>query len=340
MGVAGTLAAAFVKEIQKELSGNEPLQSTDNDPRLTALHRRISMGLTKRDDKFVMALIVEKPESLAERKAEIASVRYGEDVVSIVTGVAHSARVDEPSSANFERTIGTSIGNIRGSPGSVGCLVTVRSKSREYLGATSAAHVLSMLNKADRGDPIISPGHPDGPNILDNKIGTLADFTFLNHYSDDEKWANLINHADIAVVKLDEANDWPETTLVPIPAEPSRKKKIVEVVKKEELLTYIGEKAFKMGRSSGLTVGTFDVVSIKQSPIRLPDGRTYIYRDMIAVKGEGDKPFSLPGDSGALVYTHDFKALGFVVGGSDTYTFVCTAAECLKSIGAKLVGNA
>ena len=257
--------------------------------------------------------------------------------MSIVTGLAHSAKVDEPSAGNFERNVGTSIGNIRGNPGSVGCVCKVKSKSKgDYLALTSAAHVLSMLNTAKKGDPIISPGYPDGDRILNNKIGMLADFTFLNHYSDEEKWASLLNHEDIALVRLDSPEDWPDATFVPIPDEPSKKREVREIVEGQQMLDYLGKTVFKVGRTSGLTGGTFEVVAIQQSPIRLPDGRTYIYRDLLAVKGNEDKPFSLPGDSGALVYTDDFKALGFVVGGSDSHTFVCNAVQCLKSMRASL----
>jgi hypothetical protein len=61
-----------------------------------------------------------------------------------------------------------------------------------------------------------------------------------------------------------------------------------------------------------------------------------MYREMLAIKGNNNKPFSLPGDSGALVYTEDYKALGFVVGGSDSHTFLCSAERSLASFDATL----
>ena len=201
---------------------------------------------------------------------------------------------------------------------------------------TSAAHVLSILNRAEPGDPILFPGHPDGPNVLGNKVGTLTDFTYLRHYTERDQWANLLNQEDIAVVRLDNPDEWPDTTLVPNPSNPSTRKKVSEFVTKPEMLDYVSKKVFKIGRTSGLTTGTFEVIGIEQYPIRLPDGRVYMYRDLLAIKGDENKRFSLPGDSGALVYTEDFKALGFVGGGSESYTFACRAEPCLSNMKATL----
>jgi hypothetical protein len=327
-----------IRGIANQLSKNHPVTLMETQiAKLTAADRRISMGLTKRDGAIAMALLVEKPESLAERKAENMSAGYEGAVIPMVTGVAHSSRADQPSRTQFERHVGTSVGHIRGSPGSVGCLVNIKSRSTNYLALTSAAHVLSMLNRAEEGDPILFPGHPDGPNVLGNKVGTLANFTYLNHYSDNENWADLTNHEDIAVVKLEDPDKWPAANLVPNPKEASRRKKISEIVKKSQTLDYVGKKVFKAGRTSALTQGLLEVAAIGQFGIRLPDGRMYMYRDLLAIKGDGDRPFSLPGDSGALVYTEDFKALGFVVGGSETFSFACGAEQCLESVNATLV---
>jgi hypothetical protein len=333
--IQGLLKSA-VGALTDKLSSNTPLPEAET-PRLTDLDRRMSMGLTKRDGTIALALLIEKPDSLAERKADELVKRFGKAIIPTVTGIAHSSRVDDPIPAEFEPRLGASLSHIRGAPGSIGCLVKTKSRGNDFLALTSASHVLSMLNNAEKGDKIICPGHPDGPRVLDNMIGTLWNFTYLNHHTEKEGWANLLNHEDIAVVKLVEPEQWPDANLVPNPSEPSKKKKVREVVERGRLLDYLGTKVFKIGRSTGLTRGTFEVAAIQQSPIRLPDGKVYMYRDLFAIKGESSKPFTMPGDSGALVYTEDFKALGFVVGGSESHTFVCSAEECLKSTKATLV---
>jgi hypothetical protein len=329
---------AALKAFSDELSSNFALKiEGDQIPRLTSVDRRIGMGITRNDGKIALALLVEKSESLAERKAE-ALTQVGERVRVLVVGSAHSSAVDKPVEQNFGRHAGTSIGHIRGNPGSVGCMVTVKSGHRDFLCLTSAAHVLSMLNQAEPGDPIILPGYPDGPNVLENRIGSLLNYTFLNHYADTQDWANVLNGPDVAIVKLANAQEWPDTTLVPSPDDPGKLKRVHEVVgQRGEALDYIGKTVFKIGRTTGMTRGIVEAIGIEQTAIRLPNKRLYMYRDLIAIKGCEGKPFSEPGDSGALVYTQDFRALGFVVGGSDSFSFACSAARCLNDMKAKLV---
>ena len=169
-----SLVKSAMNMLADQLSSNAPLTSTEaQTPKLTGLDRRISMGLTKRDGKIAVALLVEKSESLAERKADDLAKRFGDAIFPMVTGLAHSSRVDQSSKDTFERQLGASIGHIRGTPGSVGCLVKVKTRagSKDYVSLTSAAHVLSMLNNANKHDVIICPGHPDGPKVLDSKVG-------------------------------------------------------------------------------------------------------------------------------------------------------------------------
>jgi len=332
------LLIGTAKAVDNQVSSDAPLTKSETQtPKLTPADRRISMGLTKRDNKLAVALLVEKDESSAERKAEHLASEAGNSIAHLVTGVAQSSKVERASSIDFDRQIGASVGHIRGYPGSLGCFVSVKSKAKDYLAFTSAAHVLSMLNRARKGDPVLFPGHPDGPRILGNKVGTLEDYTFLNHYNDELEWENLLNDVDVAVVKLVRPNDWPDTNLVPDPTEPNRRKRIRAVVEKDQLVDYLGKKVFKSGRTTQLTAGLFEVCGATQYAIRLPDGKVYMYRDLLLITGEGDKPFSEAGDSGALVYTEDFKALGFVVGASGSHTYVCSAAQCLTSVKAVLV---
>jgi hypothetical protein len=189
MGIGDALAAATASLMLKDAAGavvdeianNLPLTKEET-PRLRSPDRRLSVGLTQRDGKIVVVVLVEKAGSLAEKKAEQVAVVLGEkhesEIHRLVTGVAHSSKPDDALPRDFEKDVGTSIGHIKGYPGTLGCLVSIKAKSTEYAAVTSAAHVLSMLNRADKGDPIIVPGYPDGENALENKIGTLANYTY------------------------------------------------------------------------------------------------------------------------------------------------------------------
>jgi hypothetical protein len=248
------LVKGAVTVISDQLSVNHPMVEPG---KLTTIDRRISMGVTRKDGEIVLALLVEKPDSSAARKAEDLASRFGGVVIPVVTGVAHSSKVGGGLKKEVELRVGTSVGHYQGYPGSIGCVVTVQARGREELHLTSAAHVLSMLNTAKKHDPILVPGHPDGPKVLGNKVGDLANYTYLTHYAEGQDWANQINHEDIAAVKLDNPNDWEDGTLVPVPDAPHRRKRVGDVVNKEQILDYIGKLAFKIGRTTDLTTGVF-----------------------------------------------------------------------------------
>jgi hypothetical protein len=71
--------------------------------------------------------------------------------------------------------------------------------------------------------------------------------------------------------------------------------------------------------------------------MKLPDGKIYVYTDVIAVRRLESSPFSSPGDSGSLVYTEDGLALGLIIGATDELTYVSPMEKCLKEIEAELL---
>jgi hypothetical protein len=88
------LLTGAAKAVDNQVSSNAPLTKSETEtPKLTAADRRICMGLTKRDNKLAIALLVEKDESSAERKAEHLATEAGNYVTHLVTGLAHSSKV-------------------------------------------------------------------------------------------------------------------------------------------------------------------------------------------------------------------------------------------------------
>jgi hypothetical protein len=194
-----------------------------------------------------------------------------------------------------------------------------------------------MMNRAQIGDDVIKPGWPDGPRARNNRIGVLRDFSYLGHYETDVGRALAANEADVGLVALDEAVATDDWNLVPDPASPEKLKKISGMVSEDDLLSYRGKEVFKFGRSSQLTRGTFSGFVTEPCPIKLPDGRTYLYSNVVQVARSDKSPFSKSGDSGALVYTEDFKGLGLVVGGNDLFSWVAPLASCLSTVSARLL---
>jgi len=221
-----------------------------------------------------------------------------------------------------------------------GCVVRSTRRNEDWTGVTSASHVLSINNTADEGDIIIAPGHPDGPKSNKARCGSLDRFIYLTHYSQlDRPGVNSICCPDVALVHLDPntKHTIPEATWVVDPKSPGKRLPIKGMLDKDTLVERSGERVYKVGRSTDFTEGTLDIVGLQRQAIQLPDGRLYLYTDIITVERVGRKSFSQAGDSGALVYTADGYGLGFIIGGTEDISFISPMDVCLRQIEAELL---
>jgi hypothetical protein len=318
---------------------DSPIKESPTGLRLQNIDRRLSVGLAREDDKLVAALLVEKEDSTAQESARKLKESYPGGIVIRVTGKAYSSKPEDVMAQEPVQKLvpGSSIGHYRGFPGSLGGIVTVKTKSRPWLGLISASHVLAINNTADKGDPILQPGSPDGPRVLDNKIGILTNYTYLVHYQDKEGNTDPMNTEDVALVKPSDEERLPAANMVPNPKDPKGKIKLKECIPAEQLFEVVGEEVYKIGRTTGLTSGILDIIGTLSYPIQLPDGRVYAYKDLAVVKNVGKDKFSQPGDSGSIAYTADGRAIGLVVGGSPDYTFLSPLSSCLKAMKAELL---
>ena len=307
--------------------------------------KRLSWGITKEDGKYKAAILVERDKGAAYNEALKIKNDYPDSITYKVVGKAQSSN---PHALGKRTPMisglhpGTSVGHLRGYPGTLGCLVKSKKQSEKWIGFTSASHVLSMNNKASKNDIVIMPGHPDGPKSTDSKVGLLKRFIYLTHYLSelDEPSSNILNCTDVALVKIepeDEAIKIPETNKLVDPNDVSKKIVLRGFLDREKTIDYIGETVFKVGRSSDFTSGVLDVVGLMSQSMELPDGKLYIYTNVLTVEWIDRKPFSIDGDSGALVYTKDGFALGFIIGASEGQSFVSPIQECLTDIRAELI---
>lgn len=311
--------------------------------RIQAPDNRLSWGIKRQDGKFVLSVLVERDDS---RSLEIAR-RLSKDHGGVVLAprVIGRAQSTNPSDKGRKRAVqglepGASIGHIRGYPGTIGCVVRSTKNKEDWIGVTSASHVLSINNTADEGDIIIAPGHPDGPKSNKARCGSLDRFIYLTHYSkSDRPGVNSICCPDVALVQLDPnaRHEIPNTTWVLEPKSGAKRLRIKGILDKDGLIERSGEKVYKIGRSTGLTEGTLDIVGLQRQAISLPDNRLYLYTDVITVERSGRKSFSEAGDSGALVYTADGYGIGFIIGGTEDISFVSPMDVCLREIEAELL---
>jgi hypothetical protein len=330
-------------KISEKLTQETPIiVETDGIPKLQPPDKRLSWAITKREGQFAVCLLVEQNDTWAARRAEVLQAQYKDEVTLTVAGVAHSSKVEEPVQYEKQAQLspGLSIGHIRGYPGTLGCIVRVNSSSKDYLGIISASHVLAINNTAEIGDPVLHPGYPDGPRVLTSRVGVLDNFTYLVHHQkdpeDDNEGSEPSNTEDVAVVKLDDQQRCPQINWVPNPKDPDRRIQLKGHLSIDETIRRIAEPVYKVGRTSKFTKGILEH-AVVHYPIRLPDRKVYVYKNIFDVSFTNGEAFSQPGDSGSIVYTSDGKAVGLIIGGSHKYSFVSPISSCLSAVNASLL---
>lgn len=73
-----------------------------------------------------------------------------------------------------------------------------------------------------------------------------------------------------------------------------------------------GETVFKSGSVTGMTEGI--VVNDRHSEMALIEGKTFDAKGQLLIRSKNGKPFSAAGDSGAVIFNHDNKAVGLLWG--------------------------
>ncbi|MEU9983752.1 hypothetical protein [Streptomyces sp. NPDC050856] len=191
---------------------------------------------------------------------------------------------------------GISVGHPEGPDGTIGPFVVPRENGKLHL--LSNNHVLAASNIGVRGDVITHPGKKDGGSPEEDRIGTLAWCERLEPHG-------VPNDLDAAACLLDEGLDV-DLTVRGMPVSGP-----VDVTVPLEVE--------KVGKRTGPTTG--HVIMADMEPVEIGGygnnlGKIAL-RGQMEVRRPDGSPFSLPGDSGALVYEKGTGvAIGLLVGGS------------------------
>jgi hypothetical protein len=339
----------FTKNVAPQLSegvhANQPVRDAeDNTLALERPDRRFSVAKRLVNGEEALGIYLEKDEGSAYQTALALKEQEPERVSIEVVGFAQSvwpkeSRANEDAVAG-DLAPGSSVGHMHGWAGSLGAFVGFKylKDKNTYKGFTSAAHVLGINNKAEKGDPVISPGRPDGVVDIDAKVGKLGRCAYLTHYSEQNDPNAVLNTADIAAVELDDETTCPEANLVRDPKNPKEPMPITGVLDLDGLINHLESPVYMVGRTSGFSKGVLDGTNLAAFPIKLPNNRNYFYSELSVVRPQTSKRmFSAAGDSGALVYTADGMAAGFLIAGSPKRSFFHPAYLCLQQVGAKLI---
>lgn len=303
---------------------------------------RISLARTFFDAEPGVLILVESGSGPVHKAALEFADTLSDRVEVFVTGQAFSGgrlnRIYPPHVPNV--AAGTSVSQHGGWAGTLGAFVAFTSKISDVTvpGFISAGHVLEVKDQDKRG--VYSPGRPDILQLTDkHNIGEVEDYAALVSFKRIDDPERVINTADVGIARLrDDSRTW--RTIVRHP-ETGGDLHIRNAMDDDEVIDRLKSgnfEVFKVGRTTGLTKGRLRAVSSTPIPIKI-GYRNYLYGDLGLIASlEAASTFTQPGDSGALVYSKDGKAVGFVVGGSERgATLIHMANSCLASMGASLV---
>lgn len=190
--------------------------------------------------------------------------------------------------------------------GTFGAVVR-RRQTREAM-ILSNNHVLAnatdgLDGRSKVGDPILQPSPGDG-GTLEDAIATLADFVPLSFSGG----TNLVDAALAAPLRRDLLTERPLGLSKPEgTAEPR-----------------LGLTVFKSGRTSGVSRGRIRLLKLS---IRLfyGQGRWALLEDQFLTNKMGG-----PGDSGSLAVDHNMRAVGLLIGGTETATIYSRISNVLR----------
>ena len=286
----------------------------------------VALGVLPRPRGYGLAVRVSSADALALPALEAVLDRWrAETDVRVVGPVRASSSRSLPLPAAARRRVrplvpGTSVAHPDVTAGTLGAFVT-GTDGRVLL--LSNNHVLADTDRADVGDPVLSPGPADGGRPDVDRVATLTAF---------EPFTPTGNLLDLAVAAVDDpalvgGNTVPEGVLSGVV---------------EEVLD--GVAVAKTGRTTGHTTGTVTAVELDGVTVDYGRGQVLSFDDCLEVEGDG-RAFSDGGDSGSVVYAVDgLAALGLLFAGSTTggaggtgLTYCNGAALALRTAGVTLL---
>jgi hypothetical protein len=209
--------------------------------------------------------------------------------------------------------------------GTLGCFVTLADGSTAIL---SNNHVLAGENRGLKGkDRILQPGSLTFAAA--QHVATLTDFVALKPSPANARPARgnvVFNAVDAAVAKLEQGVAFSQSYL------PARRQPAPQGLTTAK----VGDKVFKIGRTTGLTHGTITAVGTVVGPIGYDPGNCW-FSQQFEIVGDNGTLFSDHGDSGSAVLSTTGEVLGLLYAGNGTQTYACPIQAVLAAFSCNLV---
>ena len=208
--------------------------------------------------------------------------------------------------------------------GTLGCFVRLADGTLAIL---SNNHVLAGENRGRNGhDRILQPGNLTF--TASQHIATLTNFIPLNPSPSNARPANgnvVFNTVDAAVATVQNGVAHSQSYL-PVRGLPNPNG--IGTAR-------VGDRVFKVGRTTGLTYGTITAVGITVGPIPYDPGNVW-FRQQIEVMGNNGTMFCNSGDSGSIVVRTTGEVLGLLYATNGTQTYVSPIQTVFAELGITL----
>lgn len=208
--------------------------------------------------------------------------------------------------------------------GTLGCFVTLNGGTPALL---SNNHVVAGENRGQRGtDRILQ----HGTTIFDpnEEIAVLTDFETLiaSPPGATPRRGNVtFNEIDAGVARLDDNVAFRQGYL------PFRNL----VTPSATASARIGDRVFKVGRTTGLTHGEVTDLATVVGPIQYDPGSCW-FRRSITIEGLNGTQFSDKGDSGSAIVRTNGEIIGILYAGNGRQTFACPIDACFRDLNCTL----
>jgi len=266
---------------------------------------RLAVGYSEKSKgDFQLELRVQRKQGTAYQKALEFQAKAKQEanieeipVIEVPSKTAVFEAGDKPQLVKYTRPlhIGLSIGHNDGGAGTLGAFVLDADNNECIL---SNNHVLALMGQAKVGEEIYQPGRPDLAELGDvHIIATLANsirIAKLVRNRVDSALAILVDGMAHEGNKIPTGLDFPMEGQMIVEADDHDS--MLDLIKKDEIVC-------KIGRTTGFTEGRISAVALDNVPVRTTAGNR-LFDNIIEISWESEKkPFSLPGDSGSLVFT-------------------------------------
>jgi hypothetical protein len=209
--------------------------------------------------------------------------------------------------------------------GTLGCFVKLEAGTAAVL---SNNHVLAGENRGLKGqDRILQPGSVSFTAA--QHIATLTDFVALSPSPANARPAKgnvVYNDVDAAVAEVKSGVAFQQRYL------PERNLPMPSGV----VAAQVGDRVFKVGRTTGLTHGTITAVGTVVGPIDYGPGPCW-FRQQVEIVGDNGTLFSDHGDSGSAILSTTGEVVALLFAGNGTQTYACPIQAVLTALGCALV---